>query len=173
MTTSTFSPVHFAQKLCVSICSISLIVSCTPVLTPAAQDVRLAKKAHSNCQELGLVYGEGGGGTYTSAQTKLEHAQIELRNETAELGGNLVVMDAANSDLNGTSISGRAFKCGEDPGVPVQVVAQEQEASSGDSPSQKERTPEERLSQLKELLDKGAITQEEYDEKREAILDSI
>jgi hypothetical protein len=84
---------------------------------------------------------------------------------TAEKGGNFVAMDVAGADVGGLSISGHAYSCRH---------------LDGDSPSQTPGAPAspppsaaERLLRLKELLEKGLITQEEYDKRRQEILKSL
>jgi hypothetical protein len=155
----------------------SLLLSCTTALTPAGSEVRVAKAAHGNCEELDIVYGSGSGGGYTSTEAKMSSAQNELRNKTAELGGNLVVLDAAGGDINGLTISGRAFRCGDEPPTPVRVVEDDTKArtreDSGEAKADPEASAEERLQKLENLREKGLITDEEYDERRTKILDSL
>ncbi len=158
------------KRTCVAVASLILLSGCGTKLSAGGRDVRVAKSAHSNCEELDVVYGSGGGGGYTSSEQKMESAQNELRNKTAKLGGNLVVMDAAGGDAAGFTLSGRAFKCGDEEPTPVRVV---DASSEPDAPREEGPSHEERLTKLKKLLDDGHITQEEYDSKRQAILDSI
>jgi hypothetical protein len=101
----------------------------------------------------------------------MQSAQNELRNETARKGGNFVVMDAAGGDIGGVTITGRAYRCGAPPPQkPVPVTVEDDPRMTVAEP---EKTAEERLEELKSLLDKGLITQEEYDQRRQEILQSI
>lgn len=54
------------------------------------------------------------------------------------------------------------------PAMPVREVGKKHEPSSRPKPS-----TEERLANLKELLQKGFLSQSEYDEKRKAIVDEL
>ena len=120
------------------------------------------------CRELGIVMGSGGGGAYTGSKDKLESAMNELRNSTAEKGGDFVVMDSSAGDINGITMSGRAFDCSHAPRrqpVAVQVVG-----SAAPAPS---ASPEDRLRRLDDLRDKGLITPEEYAKRRQEILHDL
>src|SRR5262249_18667952 len=125
--------------------------------------VRVGKAApNPDCRELGIVYGSGGGGAYTSSQQKMESAQNELRNQAAAKGGNFVVMDIAGSDIGGVAISGRAISCRHLDEAPP--------SAPGAAPAP---SAEERLIKLKQLLDKGLITPEEHDKRKQEILKSL
>jgi hypothetical protein len=136
------------------------------------------------CKELGIVYGSGGGGAYTSAESKLQDAQTELRNKTAQLGGNYVIMDASAGDITSISMSGRALSCEEESeappdAVPVKAAAPEQAAQPTATPAPAASataptpTPEQRIRSLDDLHQKGLITDAEYQQRRKEILDSI
>jgi hypothetical protein len=159
------------------------LTGCGTTLSAAGQAVHMGKAPpHENCRELGIVYGSGGGGAYTSTESKVEGANNDLRNKTAEMGGNFVVLDTSNSDVTGITISGRAFQCGEPPKqkpVPVTVTNQTSAqqpanpATAKETAPQPQKSPEERMRELQNLLEKGLITQEEFDQRRKQILDSI
>jgi hypothetical protein len=143
---------------------------CVTELTATGQQVRIGKvDPVDHCTELGTVYGSGSGGSYTSAEDKLASAENDLRNRAAQQGANYVVMDAAGSDIRGMSISGRAFRCDRLPSniAPADNAAS---ASPGTAPA---GDPESRLRKLKDLLDKGLISQEEYDKRRAEIVQSL
>jgi hypothetical protein len=72
-------------------------------------------------------------------------------------------MDAIGSDVRGMTISGRAFRCDR---LPSNMAPQTGTAAPASD-------PETRLRKLKELLDKGLITQEDYDRRRAEILQSL
>jgi Domain of unknown function (DUF4156)/Short C-terminal domain len=144
------------------------LAGCATELTDAGQQVRFGKADPAGgCTELGPVFGSGLGGAYTNPEDKLSSAQNDLRNRAAALGANYVVMDAVGSDLHGMSISGRAFRCETLPSnlSPSASAATPTSAPAGD--------PEARLRKLKELLDKGLITQDDYDKRRAEILQSL
>jgi Domain of unknown function (DUF4156)/Short C-terminal domain len=155
-----------------SVLGLAAFCSCSTALTAQGSNVRVAKSAHANCTELGIVYGSGGGGGYTSAEGKMESAQNELRNKTARMGGNLVVLDAAGGDATSMSMSGRAFDCGKEGPVEVAVVDDQTQMRHTESQSAQPNA-EDRLRKLQELLEKGLITQEEHDKRKAEILDSI
>lgn len=120
------------------------------------------------CQELGIVYGSGGGGGYTTGEGKLQSAQNELRNKTAELGGNFVIMDVSSGDISSVTLSGRALRCtARPPGA--QAVAQ----PSAGVASAVRQTPEQRIRTLDELHQKGLVTDAEYQQRRAEILQSL
>jgi hypothetical protein len=139
-------------------------VGCGTDLTAAGRRVRVGKAPpHPKCEELGIVHGSGGGGMYTTSEDKMEGAQNELRNQAAEKGGNFVVMDVAGSDMSGMTISGRAFSCRH---------LEEQPAPAAPQPA-KAPSAEERLRKLRDLMDKGLITQDEYERRKKEILESL
>ena len=135
-------------------------------LTEAGQQVHIGKAdPGTGCKELGTVYGSGG--YVRNSEAEMTSAQNELRNRAGKLGATYVSMDAIGVSGGGTTISGRAFHCEEAPaGTPVASAA----AVAVPPPAQ---SPEERLTKLKELLDKGMITQTEYDRKRAEIIQSL
>lgn len=71
------------------------------------------------CQQLGFVVGHGGGsfgGGFISNDDLIEYAMNDLRNRTADLGGNYVQYDTPTmGDGDGTTttatVSGTAFRC--------------------------------------------------------------
>src|ERR1700759_3502958 len=98
--------------LAIAATAVALSVGCLSGVTEQGERVRIGKlDPTSGCKELGVVYGSGGGGGYTSTKAKTRSAQNELRNKTAELGGNYVAMDVATSGVNSLTLSGRAFLC--------------------------------------------------------------
>lgn len=141
--------------------------ACMEELTSAGGQVRMGKAEPSGCQELGRVHGSGGGGQYTSSDDKMRSAENDIRNKAAEMGANYVAMDALGGDMMSMTYSGRAFRCAQLPSGDVAVAPPRPAASAPTA------TPEERLTKLKELLDKGLITQDEYDRRRAEILKSI
>ncbi len=156
---------------------------CGSELTSAGAQVQVGKGApeRTQCHELGIVYGSGDGGGYTSAKEKLEWAQNELRNKTAELGGNFVIMDASAGDISGISMSGRALKCKESASEPIQSPSPapreparpEAEKSETPAAAAPAASPEQRLRTLEELHQKGLVSDQEYQQRRKEILDSI
>jgi hypothetical protein len=157
---------HRLNVLGVSLFTVSL-VACVSEISAEGAAVKIGKlDPESGCTELGTVYGSGGGGPYTSSEDKMRSAQNELRNHTAELGGNYVAMDVAGGDVHGMTLTGRAFRCNGKPTTALN-------AAPATVPLAAAPTPEERLTKLKELLDKGLITQDEYDKRRAEIIHSL
>jgi hypothetical protein len=146
------------------------LVGCTPTeLTEGGQRVRIGKSDPvDGCVEIGTVYGSGEGAGYTSSEEKMTSAQNELRNRAAAQGANYVVMDAIGGDVHGMTISGRAFRCDR---LPLNVAPSDSVAAGAGTPASTD--PEARLRKLKELLEKGLITQEDYDKRRAEILQSL
>lgn len=89
----------------------STILSCATTLTPEGQLVNLVtkKEAPAECELIDDV------GTGFSGKIDANSVKKTLRNQTAELGGNLVVVDTieAHSGPDGTFYkgTGRAYKC--------------------------------------------------------------
>ncbi len=85
------------------------LVGCvqTPVLSPAAADVRLLVKAEpgATCKELGDV------STDNDWLRNEGDVKIRLRNKAAEMGANVATLDVLKSSGNLVGGSGRAFKC--------------------------------------------------------------
>ena len=79
----------------------------TPVLTPAAIDVRMLIKSEpdSTCKELG--------DTNTGNDWFRDEAAVKvtLRNQAAELGANVATLDVLKQSGSLLGGSGRAFKC--------------------------------------------------------------
>ncbi len=141
-------------------------LGCTPAeLTADGEQVRIGKNDPADgCTEIGAVYGSASG--YSSSEGKLASAEIGLRNKAAVLGANYVAMDAI--DMRTNTIMGRAFRCEQ---LPSNMAPTD---SAGIAPGPPPSTdPEVRLRKLKELLDKGLITQEDYDKRRAEILQSL
>ncbi len=90
----------------VTIVIMFIFVGCAS-LTEAGKGVRVLKEAPKNCKELGDL----SSGTFASKPSQTD-VKNDLRNKTAEMGGNLLVLDSINSVFRGGySGSGRAFKC--------------------------------------------------------------
>lgn len=147
-----------------AVLSMTALPSCATALTPSGQKVEIGKGEPSNCKMLGPVYGTGGGADYTNSETKLSSAQNDMRNRAAKMGATYVVMDAVGSDAMGMTMSGRAYQCDGPPSVG------EAKAAPASPPA---LSAEDRLTNLKALLDKGLITQAEYDKRRAEILQSL
>jgi hypothetical protein len=148
------------------ICAGLFVSGCATELTEAGQGVQIGKsEPAAGCRPMGPVYGTGAGGGYTDSETKLRSAQNDMRNRAADIGANYVVMDAMGSDLHGMTMSGRAFRCDGSPSSAAMTPVAPAPA--------KAETLEERLTKLKQLLDKGLITQEEYDRRRAEIVQSL
>jgi len=184
-------------------------------LSAAGSQVKLTKaEPGPGCEVLGDVYGSGGGGGYTSAESKLRSAQNDIRNRAAQLGANYVVVDISAGDWASTTVSGRALWC-EDvseevdgpldaspasldpiaqpapraaaaPALSLVPGAEPPDAAAHTSsapapgagaqpagPAGPAPSPEQRLRTLKALLDQGLVTQEEHDQRRKEILDSL
>lgn len=115
---------------------------------------------HQNCQLLGNIMGTGGGGGFTTTDMKMNDAQDELRQKTHALSGNYVLTDNTASDAFGISITGRAYRCDAAP------------AASAPSENS-EKSAEERLKKLDELHESKLITDQEYQERRQEIINTL
>jgi len=150
------------------------ISACGTDLTTGGAGVRIGKGAPDDamCQELGIVYGSGGGGGYTSGEDKLHSAQNELRNKAAEMGGNFVIMDVSSADISSVTLSGRALRCTARPPGAV-PVARADVARPPAPASAAAQTPEQRIRALDDLHQKGLISDDEYQQRRKEILQSL
>lgn len=144
-------------------------------LSPAGSAVRVGKLDPPDgnvCAELGLVYGGGQGDAQVSPDAKMRSAQNELRNNAAARGGNYVTMDAASGSSQ-IALAGRAFKCIKPVGMLALGPGVVLPTATAACPAAAAVTPETRLRMLKDLLDKGLVTKDEYDRRRAEILQSI
>jgi hypothetical protein len=163
------------------------VCACGSELNAHGAAVRIGKSTPEGlrCHDLGVVYGSGSGGGYTSAEDKLQSAQNELRNKTAGLGGNFVVMDASAGDVGGISISGHALRCDEgaapDHAVPVAKAGADYAAAPAPQAAPPPAAPapaappsaEQRLRTLDDLHQKNLVTEDEYQRRRKEIIDSL
>ncbi len=124
----------------------------------------------SKCEELGTVYGSGWGSDWTSSADRIQSAQNELRNKTAKLGGNFVVMEVVTGGTT-VAISGRALRCVARP--PNAVVANANVTQVPVPAAVAPPSAEQRLRELDELHQKGLLTDDEYQQRRKAIVDSL
>lgn len=145
--------------------------------------VKVGNADSPDCELLGIVYG-GGWGHYVSAEARWDSATNDIRNRTADMGGNYVVEEDTQGSRDGAMIRARAFRCPEAPspsGPDVFWSPPPRSTEPPPPPSPPSEAPpppgasraEERLSRLKALLDRGVITQDEYDRRRAAIINSL
>lgn len=134
-----------------------------PALSASGATVQLTKGEPAGCQELGDVSATGGGGNFTSADHKLTVARNQLREKTAAMGGNVVVMDVVTASWGETTIGGRAFRCSSEGPAPAAEAPAQAPAKS----------VEERLQELKRLHEAQLITDEEYEQRKATILKEV
>ena len=115
---------------------------------------------HGACREIAPIMGSGGGGIWTSSQTKMQNAYGQLRTAAQAAGGDYVLIDVVASDSRGMTISAHAYDCSRAPAAAA-------------APSQPPASAEERLRRLDKLKQDGLITPEEHAAKRRAILDGL
>ena len=141
---------------------------CASPLNANGAGVRIGKGApeDAKCDELGVVYGTGFG-MYSGTESNIESAQNELRNKTAALGGNFVIMDVSTEDGTGVHMSGRAIRCTARPANSEPVAPRSAPVQAA------QQTPEQRIRGLDDLRQKGLITDEEYQQRRKEILESL
>jgi hypothetical protein len=97
------------MKLKATIVLAAFMVGCSaPKLTPAGEGVRITKEEPANCQNLGDVYGKGNSGLPSG---NMEYARNDIRNETAQKGGNVVSLDSVVKSGAKIEIAGQAYKC--------------------------------------------------------------
>ncbi len=115
----------------------------------------------------------------------LERVISNVTHESAQAGANVVLIRDKSKSMMGSSASGDAYICKEikftatmphpDDSTDSQkpVVAPETQTESGAQPVVEAEDAAERLIQLKELKDKGILTEEEYMEKRKGLVDKL
>ncbi|MCP5245748.1 MAG: DUF4156 domain-containing protein [Burkholderiales bacterium] len=114
----------FEYKTCILLIVFCGLSGCSAISAkPEAQSVVILKEAPDaeRCRFLGEVAGSQGNwftGAYTSDKNLLMGARNDLRNETAELGGNTVyiqhVSNSGRYEASGnanTTIIGNAYDC--------------------------------------------------------------
>ncbi|HEY2409115.1 MAG TPA: DUF4156 domain-containing protein [Polyangiaceae bacterium] len=175
---------------------------CVTALKPGADAVRVGTAAPNDleCKELGIVYGSGKS-DFADTEDHLHSAQNQLRNKTADLGGNFVIMDLGASGHAMTALSGRALWCtqrsksdgpasagaGAMP-APIQSAALIPTQPAPSTPAQPAAstpaltsaaangalpTPEQRRRTIDELRGKGLLSEDEYQQRRKVILQSL
>lgn len=138
------------------------LAACSPPLTPGGQQVRVQAIRPFGCMELGTLRGIGDSVDHSAPEEATRSSHDELRNDAAEMGANTVWVEGP--DILGSTVTARAFRCDGTQTTPPNLSA-----SSPPPPPELE----DRLKKLKELFDKGPITQDEYDRRRAAMLQSL
>ena len=93
-----------------------------PALSPAGSLVAVSRQAPtSDCREIGLVIGEGGGsgpvgGRWVANDKLVGYATSDLRNKASELGADYVQIDppslgTSHGTTSTVTISGTAYRC--------------------------------------------------------------
>jgi hypothetical protein len=91
------------------------VAGCRPALSPAGQQVTVVDGAPVDCKRLGAVSASAQGGH--GEQVKVDAATIELRNNAAELGADVVQLESQKEEGQLIKLSGVAFQCaGAEPG---------------------------------------------------------
>lgn len=159
-----------------------MLGGCATELTSAGASVRVGRATPTDavCNDLGIVYSSASG---DSAQEKLEASQNDLRNKAAALGANFVLMDMGAVDRDSMSISGHALSCSSgDPSGAIAVApaatafavdAPAPSASAATAPPPPPQTPEQRLRAIDDLHQKGLLSDAEYQDRRQHVLDGL
>lgn len=159
----------------------AVLGGCGTELTSGGANVRTGSATPTGavCSDLGIVYSQASG---DSPQETLEESQNDLRNKTAALGGNFVVMDMGTADRDTVAISGHALSCSSGdpagsiavaPATEFSVDAPTKPASAVPDTRPQTQTPEQRLRAVDDLHQKGLLTEPEYQERRKQVLDGI
>jgi|SaaInlStandDraft_5_1057022.scaffolds.fasta_scaffold135386_2 hypothetical protein len=98
------------MKKIITLAFVVLISGCTTFeLTSSGKKVKLTKREPKNCKYIDDIEAKACG--WDGCQGALQVKKV-LRNKTAELGGNVVVLDTiGKGNTNHVSMTGRAFKC--------------------------------------------------------------
>lgn len=140
------------------------MAACTPALTPGGQQVRV-QTFRPDCKEFpATLWGPGDGIDHAATDPSTDTSHSGMRNDAATMGANVVMI--VGSDTLGSTVKGRVFACRVFATPPPNL-----NASPSSPPSDPD--PEQRLKRLKELLDKGLITNDDYEQQRAVILQSI
>lgn len=168
-------PKRFADSV-LSVAVALWLAACAPALTPAEQQVHLQTSSPFGCTEVGVFHSPGDS-VHHSPDDLTDTSHSGMRNDAAELGANYVAL--AGRDRLGSTVTGHAFRCDVAPTQAPNLTAapapsaSSPAASPADSAPGSSPGPEVRLRKLKDLLDKGLITPEEYDRQRTVILQSF
>ena len=92
--------------------------------------------------------GSGGGGIWTSSESKMQAAYGQLRSAAQAVGGDYALIDMVASDLRGVTISAHAYDCSRTP--PAQASSQ--------PPAGAGASADERLRRLDKLKQDGLVT---------------
>lgn len=113
-------PSRFAQaSLALAISVLSIACSTEELSSGGANVVASRNAPNVNCEPLGNLVGHGGGtfgGQYLANDDLIEYAMNDLRNQTAERGGNYVQHDPptlgqGDGTTTTATISGTAYRC--------------------------------------------------------------
>ena len=91
---------------------------------------------HGACREIAPIMGSGGGGIWTSSESKMQSAYGQLRSAAQAAGGDYALIDMVASDLRGITITAHAYDCSRTP--PAQASSQ---PPAGAGASAEERLP--------------------------------
>ena len=106
---SAFSRVLVASCSALAVSASVGALGCGGGQARAASEVKLATEMPAGCEKLGSVQGSGTGGH--SDEADAEGARQELREQAAELGANVVVVDKEESKHRVVRLAGSAYRC--------------------------------------------------------------
>lgn len=146
----------FIQGVCFML--VALLSSCSIALTKQAEGVREFSNVDPSpgCNFLGIAKGSFGAGLDYAGDR--EGAMNDLKNNVAKLGGNFFKIQTATSTGFSTDLTAEAFDCSR-----KSYTEKENDSSQNSLASE--------LSFLKEAKAKGLITNEQYKQKVQEILD--
>ena len=84
-------------------------IGCGSSLSAASAKVQIVTEAPTGCQALGAVSAKASGGRLD--EENAEAARKELRDQTADLGGNVVVVEKEEDRGVVVRLSGQAYQC--------------------------------------------------------------
>ncbi len=86
---------------------------CATMLTTKGALVRVTNYFEDikNCKHLGQITSSSGWGGFAATGIGFESAINELKNKTAEMGGNVVLIQTISNTMGGTRMIGDAYLC--------------------------------------------------------------
>lgn len=151
-------------------------------LTPAAESVRVvAEKPQGNFEDLGRVTGYGGPGcdNPSTFEDSRRRAWISLRNKAAAEGATVVrVVGAGELESRGGcmrdqyQVTGIALRPGTETSAPEPASTAGDPAPAAPTAAPESRSTADQLSELIELRERGLISEQEYQNLRDQVLEN-
>jgi hypothetical protein len=93
--------------------SVLIFSACATKVSNQGASIRVTNHPEDvkNCNYLGQVTSSSGWGGFAATGVGFESAMNELKNKTAEMGGNTLLTQVVSNTMGGTRMIGDAYKC--------------------------------------------------------------